>query len=215
MTILVLVRHGHVEGIAPPRFRGRTDVPLSPTGEAQARLTAERIARSWRPAVVHASPLARCISTASAIAAATGAAVATAADLTDLDYGDWRWQTHDAVKRGDPERYARWHDAPDIVRFPNGESLQDMAARTADMLRAVVGRDTDGTVVLVGHDSTNRVLLTQLLGLPLSAYWRLAQDPCAISVARLTEGRAQLLLMNDVSHLAALAEAAVPSRAVP
>ena len=32
MAKLLLVRHGHVEGIQPERFRGRTDVALSAEG---------------------------------------------------------------------------------------------------------------------------------------------------------------------------------------
>ncbi|HTX58589.1 MAG TPA: histidine phosphatase family protein, partial [Verrucomicrobiae bacterium] len=33
---LLLVRHGHVEGIDPERFRGRTDIELTAQGVAQA-----------------------------------------------------------------------------------------------------------------------------------------------------------------------------------
>ena len=39
MTKLIFVRHGHVEGIEPERFRGRLDLPLTDLGQAQARST--------------------------------------------------------------------------------------------------------------------------------------------------------------------------------
>jgi hypothetical protein len=61
------------------------------------------------------------------------------------------------------------------VRFPDGESPQDLAARTADALRLVLARHGNDTIVLVGHDSVNRALLLQLMDLPLSAYWRIRQ----------------------------------------
>jgi phosphoserine phosphatase len=67
------------------------------------------------------------------------------------------------------------------MRFPNGESLQDSVARSADALRLAIGRHPDDTVVLVAHDSVNRTTLLQLLDQPLSAYWRLAQEPCCIN----------------------------------
>ncbi len=40
MTRLVLVRHGHVDGIKPERFRGRMDLPLTAEGGRQAHATA-------------------------------------------------------------------------------------------------------------------------------------------------------------------------------
>jgi bisphosphoglycerate-dependent phosphoglycerate mutase len=53
MTTIILTRHGHVEGIHPPRFRGRQEVPLSEQGIAEANMTAARIASSWRPAAIY------------------------------------------------------------------------------------------------------------------------------------------------------------------
>lgn len=76
-------------------------------------------------------------------------------------------------------------------------------ARTADALRSVIGRHPGPTetVVLVGHDSVNRALLLQLLDRPLSAYWRLAQHPCAINEIDIAGGQVCVLRINDTSHL--------------
>jgi probable phosphoglycerate mutase len=88
-----------------------------------------------------------------------------------------------------------------LVRFPNGESLQDVATRTASVLRFVLSRNAADTVVLVGHDSVNRVMLTQILDMPLSAYWRFAQSPCCINEIEVTGSSFQLRRMNDTAHL--------------
>jgi probable phosphoglycerate mutase len=52
MTKVILTRHGHVEGISPERFRGRTDVPLTELGTAQADALAVRISAEWTPRAV-------------------------------------------------------------------------------------------------------------------------------------------------------------------
>ncbi len=52
------------------------------------------------------------------------------------------------------------------------------------MVEAHPGR----TVVLVGHDSVNRAILLQMLDQPLSAFWKLAQSPCAISELEIDGG---------------------------
>ena len=48
------------------------------------------------------------------------------------------------------------------------------------------------------------LLLLQLLDQPLSAYWRLAQDPCCINEIDFIDGQVRALRINDTEHLAAL-----------
>jgi probable phosphoglycerate mutase len=182
MTRLLLVRHGHVEGMSPERFRGRRDIDLSDLGAEQALATAQGIATRWHPLAIYSSPLRRCLQTAAAIAAACGGLpVAVLDDLNDVHYGDWEWHTHEEVQTRWPELFECWFAAPQLVRFPQGESLQDLVARMANVVRFVRARHADETIVVVGHSSNNRALLLQALDQPLSAYWRLAQDPCSVS----------------------------------
>jgi broad specificity phosphatase PhoE len=54
---------------------------------------------------------------------------------------------------------------------------------------------------MVGHDSVNRALLLQVLDQPLSAYWRLAQDPCGISEIDLVDARSRVSRINETLHL--------------
>ncbi len=202
MTRILLSRHGHVEGIKPARFRGRAELALTEHGLAQADALAKRIADGWKPVAVYTSPLQRCVVTGGRIAAACGIKAEPRAGLGDIDYGRWQMRTHDEVKAEMPEAYQQWHSAPQLTRFPDGESLEDVVARTADMLREMLERHPTETVVLVGHDSVNRVLLMQLLDMPLSAYWRLVQDPCTLNEVEVSAaGQAQVQRINDTSHL--------------
>jgi len=201
MTRILLVRHGHVDGIVPERFRGRTDVPLSALGRQQAAATAERIAAGWRVAAVYTSPMGRCAETGGAIAAAGGVQAKHLDALNDLDYGAWQWKTYDEVRAASPVLFERWFARPEAVRFPGGDSLQDVVARSADALRLAVERHPRNTVVMVGHDSVNRAILMQVLAQPLSAYWRIAQSPCAINEIEVGEGEPRVLRVNDTAHL--------------
>jgi probable phosphoglycerate mutase len=205
MTKLLLTRHGHVEGIKPKRFRGREPLQLTTRGTAEATALAQRIAARWQPSHIYTSPMGRSIATAAAIARATGVAAKTCGDLNDIDYGAWQFKTFDDAKAQDPALFAAWFATPQFVRFPNGESLQDLAARTADALRMVLVRHPDETVVLVGHDSVNRALLLQLLEQPLSAYWRLAQEPCCINEIDVSAAGVCVHSINATQHLEAVA----------
>jgi broad specificity phosphatase PhoE len=207
MTKILLIRHGHVEGIHPERFRGRQQLELTQRGRREAAAVAARIAGAWRPAKIYTSPMVRCIATGAAIAQATGAPAEIFADLNDIDYGAWQFKTFDAAKADNPALYAAWLATPEFIRFPNGESLQDLAARAANVLRFMLARHADDTIVLVGHDSVNRTLLMQCLNMPLSAYRRIAQEPCCLNEISIDGSTVRIVRINETHHLDALAPA--------
>ena len=203
MTKIILVRHGHVEGIRPARFRGRTDIPLMPEGVAEAAAVARRIALHWKPVAIYTSPLKRCVDTSASIAQACGLEATNLPALIDIDYGHWNWKTYDEAKAENATLFEQWFATPELVRFPEGESLQDLVGRAADVLRFVREEHPDDTVVLVTHDSLNRAALLLLLDQPLSAYWRLSQSPCAINEVNI-DTRIRVERINDTCHLAGL-----------
>jgi broad specificity phosphatase PhoE len=207
MTRIILTRHGHVEGIAPERFRGRAELPLTERGEAQAKAVAGRIAARWHPKAVYTSPMGRCVATGRQIASACGIESRSIASLNDIDYGLWQGKTHAEIRGAEGPLFEAWFATPHLVRFPKGDALQDLAARTADAVRFVIATHAGETdeIVLVGHESVNRVLLLQLLDLPLSQYWRLVQAPCTLNEIEIAAGRIRVLRLNETAHLDGLA----------
>jgi broad specificity phosphatase PhoE len=201
VTTILLVRHGHVPGISPERFRGRTEIELTERGVVEAHDTAEWIARFWRPTKIYTSPMKRCRDTGAAIATQCNVTAEVLPSLNDLDYGEWQWQTHAEVEAEWPALYRRWRTNPHLMRFPKGESLQELVARAADALRLAIDGHRAETIVMVGHDSVNRALLLQALDQPLSAYWKLAQDPCAINEIAVAPDRVVVVGLNETAHL--------------
>jgi probable phosphoglycerate mutase len=145
------------------------------------------------------------VETGAAIAKACGIAAAIYGDLNDTDYGAWQFTTFEQARKDDPALFAAWFATPQYVRFPQGESLQDVAVRVANVMRFVRVRHPDDTIVLVGHDSVNRVLLLQWLDLPLSAYWRLAQELCCINEVDLAGDKICILRLNETQQLDSIA----------
>jgi probable phosphoglycerate mutase len=201
MTVILLTRHGHVQGIKPECFRGRADLLLTEEGRTQAQLLAKRIARRWLARCIYTSPLSRCVETGASIAETCNIPSIPLSGLNDLDYGTWQSLTYAQAREKNPDLFAKWFAAPHSVAFPRGESLQEVAARTAAALRSILSEYESDTVVIVGHDSINRVILTQLLDLPLSSYWKLVQDPCCINEIEINNAAVRVKRMNDISHL--------------
>jgi broad specificity phosphatase PhoE len=201
MTEILLTRHGDVPWLEPQRFRGRADLKLTDTGIAQAEATARRIDASWRPGAIYASPLGRTLETARIIAEPLRLPVQTLDALIDIDYGQWQGLTLDEAKARWPAEAGLWQRRPDLVRPPGGESLQDVLARVAEALRLITGRHPQETVVLVGHDCVNRVILLHALELPLARYWQLGQEPCAINRIEASAEGFLVHTMNEMAHL--------------
>jgi probable phosphoglycerate mutase len=203
-TRIVPARHGHVDGIDPPRFRGRAELPLSALGRRQAEALGRRIALEWRPDAIYTSGLSRCVDTGDAIGRASGARAEVLDGLVDIDYGQRQGLTHDEVRVRWPDAARTWFDAPDMARIPGGETLAQVLVRTMDVLDAVLRRHAGGMVVLVGHDSTNRVPLLQCLGLPLARYRRLRQDPCCLNEIVAVDAAFTIHRVNETFHLAGI-----------
>ena len=207
-TKLLLVRHGEVEGIEPERFRGRRDLPLTARGVAQAGAVARQIAAHHRPAAIYASPLSRTIATAEAIAKPFNLPIERAPELIDIDYGEWHGLSAAQARTRWPDQVDLWYREPDRVQIPEGESLTGVLARVAPVLEGIARRHDGGLVVIVAHESVNRVILLHALGAPLSSYWRIGQKPCCINEIDVRGGDSFLVVrMNDTAHLETLEHA--------
>jgi phosphoserine phosphatase len=185
VTCILLLRHGHVAGIVPKRFRGRMDLPLSEEGRAQALQAAVYVAGRYKPEAVYCSPLQRCVNSAEALSARFSMPPPQAVqDLTDTDYGKWQGRLATEVAQEDSARFAQWETSPETVAFPGGETLAQVAARATAALNALAERHRDQTIAVYTHDSVIRVVLLTALGASFATYHRLEVDPCSLSELR-------------------------------
>jgi phosphoserine phosphatase len=208
MTKLILTRHGHVEGIKPERFRGRIELPLTEIGVKQAEATARRIALVSKPVAIYTSPMGRSIATAKAIGAATQMRVKIDERLNDIDYGAWQGLTRNEAASKWSEEIAAWYRTPQLASPPGGETLQVVSARVIAAIHEILRRHPHGLVVVVGHDSINKVILLHALDLPLSHYWNIKQDPCAVNELDFVDGAFSVATINETWHLQSIHQGA-------
>ena len=201
MTTLIIIRHGEVEGIDPPTFRGRVVLPLTARGVRQAELTRDALRARWAIDAIYCSPLTRCVRTADIINDAFQLNPVPHQGLTDIDYGAWTNLTKADVSQRWPHELERWESHPHDCRAPGGESLQEVAARAVATLGHILVAHARGTAAIILHDSVIRVLLCHLLGLPLSSYWLFDPAPCGISNVAHHENRVTVHSINETQHL--------------
>jgi probable phosphoglycerate mutase len=201
VTRVLLVRHGHVEGIRPERFRGRAELPLSELGRRQAAALGNYIGGNFPVEAVYTSPLSRCRDTGAAIAGHFGLSGVVVEGLADIDYGAWQGMTPEEAARQWPQEVATWRSRPHLVQIPGGESLARVLARASAAFGDILARHQAGTIAVVGHESVNRVLLLHALEIALSRYWHLGQEPCTLNRLEFADGAFTIHSINETQHL--------------
>jgi broad specificity phosphatase PhoE len=162
MGELILLRHGETEWSRAGKHTGRTDIPLTPAGEAAAAALAPVLAGRDIVAVF-TSPAQRAVRSAE-LAGLTGAK--TDPDLQEWDYGGYEGRTTDDIQRERPGWYL-WRDgvAPGGAAHP-GETAGQVGARADAVLSRVAPLLAEGDVALVAHGHLLRVLTARWLRLP-------------------------------------------------
>lgn len=206
MLTVLLTRHGRTDRSEPEQYLGqRIDVGLSDAGRDEAARLAARLDGVAMDRIV-SSPLARSAETAEIVAA--GRPVDLDKRLAELDYGQWEGLTLDEIERRFPGEYDQYEADPASHRVGGGESGRQVARRLAALLEELLDWAESGgggkTALLVGHSSTNRILLALCLGVELRDYRRrFEQDWANLTVLHWPDRDSGPLLQlaNDMAHI--------------
>jgi broad specificity phosphatase PhoE len=142
-----VLRHGATEWSENGRHTGRTDLPLSSAGMAQAEAVG-RLLGGRRFARVLVSPLARAHDTCKLAGYADTAEIDD--DLAEWDYGRYEGITSLEIRRT-VSGWTVW-----TGDCPEGETISQVAARADRVIARVLA--TDGDVALFAHGHILRVL---------------------------------------------------------
>ncbi len=200
MTRVYLVRHGQTEWNRELRFRGRADILLNENGRNQASAIADALTDKGINAI-YTSPLRRSIETARPAAGFFHLDITTVQGLIDINYGEWEGLAYDVVRQRYANLYREWEERPDTVKFPNGESLDEVKRRSFSAFTEIVEENAGKSILIIPHRVINKVLLCALLGLGNSHFWRIRQDTGCINAIEYSENRFVLVTMNDTCHL--------------
>jgi broad specificity phosphatase PhoE len=173
---LILVRHGETLHNVNRITQGWSDSELSERGREQVLRLAERL-QQMQPTALYSSTLGRAMSTAQAIADATGLTIVPLDDLREMNYGRWEGRAFLDIRREDEDFYRRWI-ADEDCPCPEGESHADVRRRLERAFATV----NSERAVLVAHGTAIRIGATALLNLPLMSAHRFAQDNAAMNV---------------------------------
>ena len=201
VTKIYLIRHGETEDADARRYKGHIDVPLSDNGIEQIKRLSEFLsaaepqcrsavgARCPRPdsdgaalKAVYCSGLSRAVKSAEIIAVPFGLKPVIVEGLKERNFGIWEGMTFDEIQGKYPEAFNAWAENP--LRFSpmQGESTIEISERALDAFNEIISRHNGESIAIVAHGGINRVILCELLGMPLENIFRIEQDYAALNV---------------------------------
>ena len=224
-SLVLLVRHAQT---AVPDEQGRYfsegAVPLSENGHRQARLLAKSLSglhvdRMW------SSDLLRAAQTAEHLAAVLGVSPVQVKAFREVNCGLFDGATIAELRSEHPE-YVSWVEAgfqqgfattqshfPSDLRFPDGESVMDMALRAIPAFLQVCDVPAGQVSVVVSHAWVICVVLCHVLGLGADNYYRFGMPNAGMSVVRVgRDGRGMLDALSWQAPLDRLAGASLKVR---
>jgi probable phosphoglycerate mutase len=209
MALILLVRHALTEATGKRLSGQATGLHLSETGRAQAERAAERL-RPVPLAALYSSPLERCVETATFIAAGRTVSIRELPGLMEVDYGGWTGRAFGQLHR--TMLWKRLMQAPSSIRFPDGETLQEVQTRCVATLEGIAARHPKGIVGVVAHADVIRLSLAHYAGIHLDLYQRLTVSPASVSAILLGDRIPRILRTNDTGSLEDLAPGPPPER---
>ena len=153
---LLVIRHGETEWSRTGRHTGRTDVPLTDQGRAEAR-DAARTLDGWNIARAFTSPLGRARETAELVDPACG--VLVDADLVEWDYGRYEGRSTPEIREAEPS-WSVWTEP-----MKGGESIDDVGARVDRFLARALGEVETGNAAVFAHGHVLAVLIARWCGM--------------------------------------------------
>lgn len=174
VTRLILVRHGETDWNRHGIWQGTADVPLNARGREQAAALAASLA-GVRVDAAYSSPLARARETAERVVEGRSLSVAVHPDLREISYGLWQGKGPAARTRCHPGLERIWRADPWRVRFPGGETLEEVSARACAAVAAIIARHPGEAVLISGHGHLNRLILLHFGGRPREDFWEIRQ----------------------------------------
>lgn len=195
-TTVVLARHGRTAWHRPNRYTGRSDIGIDEVGEQQAQaLAASAPAQGFTS--LASSDLVRAVTTLAPTAAALGLTPLVDRRLRELDFGIAEGRTLAEIRAEQPEIVDKFVTDPAVHHFPGGEAPADAMRRSLAGLADLVAADPGGRILVVAHSTLIRLLVCEVLGVPLGEYRRRlpALAPSATTTLRFAAGDGPVALL--------------------
>lgn len=208
VTTVYLIRHGLTVGGEEKRYKGYLDIALSEEGTGQI----ERLAGHLKTRVdgasrkglvgfggldaVYCSDLSRARKSAEIIAETFGLTPVVRHEIRERSFGKWEGMSFNEIRAGYPEAFESWAANPLEFSPVGGESTLDVRERAMPVFFEMMGNHRGRSIAIIAHGGINRIILCELLGIPLKHIFRIEQDFAALNIIEFYDETPVVKIMN-------------------
>ena len=211
ITTVYIIRHGLTINAEQKRYIGHLDIPLSQEGEKQMERQASHLIHETNEIrlstgagnlldSVYCSDLLRVTQSAEIIGRPFGLKPVIVPDFRECRFGHWEGMTFDEIMQTYSGELDDWAKDP-LKFFPvGGESTMDVRSRVMPVFHDIIAKKRGKKIAIVAHGGVNRIILCELLGIPLQNIFRIEQDFSALNVCIFYDEVPVVKLMNYVVY---------------
>ena len=133
--------------------------------------------------------------------------------LVEISHGLWEGKLEAEIREKWPILLKNWHDKPEEVIMPDGESIKDVSERSVDAFDKICFSQKDNDLsLLVAHDAVNKTLICNILGINYSNIWMIKQGNGGITVIDLFNDPIKspvISALNITTHLGGIIDSTV------
>lgn len=171
---IYIARHGQTEWNKQEKICGLTDDELTALGREQAEKLAKNL-KNENISVILSSPLKRAMNTAAYLSEMIKIPIIKDDRLIEQNYGDF-----EGTNRKGAQFLANKHNF--AYRYPNGESMMQVAHRTYGLLDEIREKYSDKNVLLVCHGGVARVMRTYFLDMTNDEFFNYSMENASYEV---------------------------------
>lgn len=187
---VLLARHGmHAE--VGHVLSGRSEIPLSAQGRAEAMRLSRRLV-GIPLAAIHSSPRRRALETAQAVARHHDLPIRAVDALDEIDFGAWSGHAFSDLD-ADPA-WRRWNAARGSAATPAGETMAMATSRALDHLQSI---EEEGPVLCVSHCDIIRGVVAHVLGLDADRLLSFDCDTGSLTTLALFDTGGRVATLNE------------------
>ena len=104
-------------------------------------------------------------------------------ELVEISHGLWEGKLENEIKEQWGELLKKWHEKPEEVIMPKGESIKEVSERSLKAWEEIcLNQKNNDSTLLVAHDAVNKTLICNLFEIDYSNIWMIKQGNGGITV---------------------------------
>jgi len=199
--MIYIVRHGETEWNKQKKTQGAQNIALSDVGREQAFKLGKRLKGCFIK-YIYASDLDRALETAKIIGNEINLTPTSSPLLREACFGTWEGLTLEQIEEKYPGQLSLWNQDMGF-KAPKGESLKCVLNRVRCFIHEMMEKHTnqDDAVLIVSHALTCKILILELINIPMEYMNRIRLDNASLSLIEFSKKSSRIIFLNDRCHI--------------